>query len=217
MALLPPGVTVLRHGVPAVQRIAPALTGRAEVIGRHACDHGRFAALVEQVLAGMGPDVGRVVRDKNGRVARDQDAARIGVLAQALPLHVKTPLHETPETGLGFGFALQGVQCCRVTARARHGPLRPGFSVAIVQHHEQRIVVQPVSVAPAKFGQRRALRVVGTLLKAEPGAAQRCQAVRKHALEVAALRIEAGVLDRRQPSAGHQIVEIHQPRAAGEG
>ena len=52
--------SVSRISVPAVERIAPALAGRAEVVGRHAGDDGRLAVVVELEQLAVAPDVGAV-------------------------------------------------------------------------------------------------------------------------------------------------------------
>ena len=95
--VLPPAVAAVGHGFPVVERVAPALAGGAEVVGRHAGHHGRPAGGVqhEQVLA--GPHLGALVGDEDRRVADDLHAAGMGMGAQRRPLSEEAPLAELPE------------------------------------------------------------------------------------------------------------------------
>src|SRR6185503_6555923 len=74
-AVDPPRVTVGRHALPAVERVAPALAGGAEVVRRHAGDVERPAALVEVEQLLMRPHVGAVVRDVDRQVAEQPHPA----------------------------------------------------------------------------------------------------------------------------------------------
>src|SRR5262249_39296872 len=74
------------HAFPVVKRIAPELSGAAEVIGRHACDDDGLTILVELKLLGVGPNVSGVLRDKDRQIANDADATLVGVSLQGKPL-----------------------------------------------------------------------------------------------------------------------------------
>ncbi len=100
-AVDPPAVAVLRHAVPAVERVAPALAGGAEVVGRHAGDVARPAALVEVEQLLMRPHVGAVVRDVDRQVAEQADTAPRGGAAQLPPLGEEEELHEAVVARLG--------------------------------------------------------------------------------------------------------------------
>ncbi len=93
-ALDPPVVAAGLERVPVVERIAPALAGFAESIGRNAGDHlGREIGLEAEDI-GMGPDIRAVVADKDGDIANDADAALGTVTPQRLPLLEEGKLQE---------------------------------------------------------------------------------------------------------------------------
>ena len=71
----PPVEAALAQHAPLVERVAPALAGRGEVVGRDAGDADRAALLVKLEDLGVGPDVGAVVVDEDGDVAEDADAS----------------------------------------------------------------------------------------------------------------------------------------------
>jgi hypothetical protein len=50
-----------------------------------------------------------------------------------------------------------------------------------------------------------------------PGRTKRAQPIRNHAGEVAVAGVETGVWQGCQPTASHQVVQVHQPGAAGKG
>ncbi len=73
-----PGRLVLR---PAVLRVAPKLAGLAEHVRRTAGLRLRSSGGVEVEEARVGPDVAAIVRDEEGAVADEPDAAVVGVAA----------------------------------------------------------------------------------------------------------------------------------------
>ena len=79
----PPVEAALAQQAPLVERVAPALAGDGEVVGRDAGDADGVALLVELEELGVGPDVGAVVVDEDGDVAEDADVFGGAVLAQA--------------------------------------------------------------------------------------------------------------------------------------
>src|SRR6266849_4172242 len=74
------------HGSPLVQRVAPQLTGGAEIVRRHAGHDDREPMLVELEQVLVGPHVGAIVRDKDRNVANDGDPALVRLSAQSTPL-----------------------------------------------------------------------------------------------------------------------------------
>ena len=85
----PPVEALLLVDVPAVERIAPALTRLAEVVGRDAGHHCRPAASVELEELGAAPHVGAVVGDEDRQVADDRDAEIVGPATKPRPLVVE--------------------------------------------------------------------------------------------------------------------------------
>ncbi len=71
IAIDPPGKIVFDHVIPVVNRIAPELTGSAEIIGRHSGNYSRRAGFVEFEIFGMAPDIRGIVSNKNRHVTDD--------------------------------------------------------------------------------------------------------------------------------------------------
>ena len=91
-AIHPPGETGFCEDLPLVQGIAPALAGGGEVVGWDAGDADGREVRVELKELGVGPDVGRIVIDKDGDVADETNVACGTILAQGTPLFVKGEL-----------------------------------------------------------------------------------------------------------------------------
>ena len=85
-ALNPPLVSAGSQHVPAIDRIPPKLSGSAEIIRRHAGNHGRLSLIIEIEQIGMSPDVRAVVRNIDGDIAHETDAALLAILPETLPL-----------------------------------------------------------------------------------------------------------------------------------
>ena len=81
-----PAVAARGKRVPVIDRIAPALSLRAEVVRRHTGDDARPALGIEQEQLRVGPHVARVRRDEEGQVADQAHAFRTRVGLQARPL-----------------------------------------------------------------------------------------------------------------------------------
>src|SRR4029079_6256745 len=99
-AVAPPGIAGGGVARPVVERIAPALSGRAEIVRRYSGDDRRVTRGVELEEVAMRPDVRRVVRHVDRHVAENRDAALSGGFAQLLPLASEDELHETMEGAL---------------------------------------------------------------------------------------------------------------------
>ena len=153
-ALDPPGEAGARHRIPAVERVAPALAGGAEVVGRHPGDECRRAVLGEEEQLRMAPDVGAVVGHEDRHVAHEGDAAAMGVLAQREPLAEERVLHEAVERDL---VGVRGALRLERRRLAHHDGLVPrsprSAAVRFLLRHEQREVVEPRFVRAAKGGE----------------------------------------------------------------
>jgi hypothetical protein len=82
----PPAVAFGAHGAPVVERIRPQLAGRAERVGRRAGDR---AALEE---LGARAVVRAALRDVDGEIAEDADAALTRICTQRFPLALEPHL-----------------------------------------------------------------------------------------------------------------------------
>ncbi len=76
-AVDPPVEAALGQHIPAIERVAPALAGGREVVGRHAGDANGLQVLVQLEEIGVNPDVGRIHVDEDGHVAEDADSAAL--------------------------------------------------------------------------------------------------------------------------------------------
>jgi hypothetical protein len=147
-------------------------------------------------------------------------AARLRLRAQPLPLHVKAPLHEVPKVQLGSGLAAQRRERLRVAPSVGRGPAVPGLAVALVQQHEQGVVIEPMRLRLHEVGQRLPLGLTRARHEALPGRAQGRRTPGQHARKVAMLgRKGRRVLQRCcvEPAAAHQVIQVHEPGAAGKG
>ena len=134
-----PRVALPRHHVPPVDREAPVLAGRAEGVGRDA--HPR----VEAEVAAPGPHVGGVRRHHEREVAPELDAERARGGAGAAPLLLGLPLEPGEEQDLAREPSARVGERVRIAVAQRLRPVRPGAptQLAVVQRHEERVVVEP--------------------------------------------------------------------------
>src|SRR5262249_16417311 len=93
-ALDPPVVAVSAHRVPVVERIAPALAGGTEGIGRNAGDDFGSEISLEAIEFLVGPDIGAVVINKDCDIAHDADRCAGAVLADCAPLLPEKKLND---------------------------------------------------------------------------------------------------------------------------
>ncbi len=151
-ALHPPCVAVAAWRAPAVQRVAPALAGGAEEVGRHAGHHRRAAvgAQLEQRL--VGPDLGTVVGDEDRHVADDLHATLVGIVLQLQPLAEENTTGRTSRRPRARRAPASLPPAPRHRARPAGAARRtsPAAASASLKRHEQRIVVQPAVVARAE-------------------------------------------------------------------
>src|SRR5581483_6661441 len=85
-ALAPPAEAGRAVHGPVVQRVPPALAGRAERVG------GRTGHLTAREQLRPAGDIGTAVRDVDGQIADQPDAALSGVVPQLPPLPLEAHL-----------------------------------------------------------------------------------------------------------------------------
>ena len=141
----PPGVILGSHLLPAVERIAPSLAQRPQIVGRHTGHHSWLEICVQVVKVGTRPAIGAVMGDENRQVAHDGHTLAVRIGLQRSRLDVKLPLHELPEGDFSGMGPARRQHCLGIAPCQARRPIPPGRSVqGRADCHEQRIVVKPV-------------------------------------------------------------------------
>src|SRR4029453_13697859 len=89
----PPLIARLRHFLPTINGIAPALAGGTEIIGWHAGHDQRVTLLIEVEQVSIGPHLGTVVFHIDGHVSNNAYALLMAVSPQRGPLLEEGILH----------------------------------------------------------------------------------------------------------------------------
>ena len=106
----PPGKTILLHHLPVIVRVAPALAGFREIIGRHP-GHDRHIKLSIQLKPlGMRPHIYAIVSNKNRDIAKQLDATLVGIGFKLRPLLKKHVLGEFNQCQLFLVRSGKGLQ-----------------------------------------------------------------------------------------------------------
>ena len=217
----PPGKAFVRHAVPAVQRVAPALAVGRVVVWRHAGHGGQAVFRVHLVQVGPGPDVGAVVRHEDGHVAHQQHTALMGVGAQAGHLLVEAPLHEGVFSSLLCQALLRLRQGCGFAADQLGFPIPPGLAaVLVLQCGEERPFGQPAAFAALPAFERLLVFVVAVGQETSGGFAHSLPAPGNDAGVVHTRLVETwrpGDGLGGQPAPVHQGLQRHHQTAAGKG
>ncbi len=90
----PPAIAVASQRVPSIDRIAPQLARRAEIIRRNARHSSRISASVQVKVLRIGPDIGAIVSDINRQIAHDAHSALPRIFSQRSPLCEENELKE---------------------------------------------------------------------------------------------------------------------------
>ncbi len=151
-AIDPPVAVVLEQHIPAIERVAPALAGLAEVVGRNAGDADGREIGVKLEEVGVSPDIGAVVGDKDGDIADEADGAVAAVMAQGLPLPVKGELDDAFHLKRGGELGAEPRERLWAAVRDFFGPGVPGSGgMLTAQDIEENKIVEPVGVVRAVF------------------------------------------------------------------
>src|SRR5664279_3708242 len=105
-AVDPPRISALRHRLPSIKWIAPALSVFAEKVRGHPRNYFRLKFGIETKQMGMSPDVGAVEIHKDRDIADDVDGLLYTVGAQGLPLFVKKELKGATHSELVLHFGV---------------------------------------------------------------------------------------------------------------
>ena len=147
-AFHPPAVAVLFMCFPVIERIAPQLSGGAEIIGRHAGHLQRVAPGVQTEHVLVRPDVRTVPAGEDRNISNDGDAFFIGIFLQIVPLAVKQELDEPIVIHFMFQnrapfFPLRSIRILQ--AVFPFIPWKP--FVKLFSGHKQTVIRQPEFVA----------------------------------------------------------------------
>ena len=85
-AFQPPGIPAGPVDFPLVQRIAPQLAGRGEIIRRHARHDGWLAVFIQVEQVGMRPHIRRIIGHEDRDIADDLHALFMCIGVQRIPL-----------------------------------------------------------------------------------------------------------------------------------
>src|ERR1700686_5938870 len=147
----PPRISPLLHHVPAIKRVAPALTVFTEKIGRHAGNDFGIEVGIQTKQIGVGPDVGAVKIHKDRDVAHDANRMLSAIGSKRLPLFEKKKLHDAADIEIFEHFRVRVLDRRRIAMSQFAGPVVPGFQLETrAQTIEENEVVEPPSVLAAE-------------------------------------------------------------------
>ena len=160
--------------LPVIQRVAPQLPVRGEIVGRHAGNGFGVAVTVDFQDFPVRPGVRAVERNIDRHVTEQLNTLLMGVGAQHFPLVVEQELQDLDVCNLAVGSCLQLGQCVRVAVHVFRIPLRPrSLAMLRFEYAEKCIVVQPGRVVPGDEGVAgRPQRVVRPIFEAAGGGSQ---------------------------------------------
>ena len=148
----PPIEAALLQQRPLVQRIAPALPRRGEVVRRHAGYTRRPPAFVQFEDLRVGPHVRTVVGDEDCDIAQDADLALGTIAAQRRPLLLEEELDYLLDRQLAPRLVHDGGQGIGVAESVLFGPVNPAFQTKpATQYGEQCPVGEPRNVVLSEF------------------------------------------------------------------
>ena len=216
-ALLPPGVAVLTHPIPVIERISPELAVLREIIGRAAGHTGRRSGLVELEQRRIRPDIAGIIGHIDRQVTDDLDSLLVDVASQSLPLLIEQVLQVGKEPTILRKRDAIGLQCAR---SAQANLLRPGLPrahiIGTLERHIHGIVLDP-RVCLAELAQRVGVTVAAALI----GLVEQVKAHREleaviHAFAVGRPvdRIDLLLLEQAVPD---QRVKVNKIRVSGAG
>ena len=130
---------------PVIDRVAPQLTGSAEIIRRNPRNYFGEAVLVQLEHLWFRPDIGTVRGDEDRDIPDEVDSLVIGIFFQSEPLLEEYPLKEFLISDLVFQFpgdhSLLGFCGFPVFLL----PLQPADSfLGCLDGHEHGIIVKPL-------------------------------------------------------------------------
>ena len=215
----PPIEAAFPEHLPPIQRIAPALAGRAEIIRRHPRHADRLALLIQLKQLRVRPHVRRIIGNKDGDVAHQLDAALGAVSAQVQPLIIKRELDRFFHLQR-FGILLAELRKRRgIAVGQRTRPIGPySICMLLTQNNKRNIVVEPRSLLAAKLLKTRPLSVLVLCQKVCSSLMQQRQFLLLHLVEVdGGRRPRQAELIAIEPAPIGQHVQAYQERVSRGG
>jgi len=164
--LNPPGIAILRHQVPAIERVAPELAGGAEVVRRHTGSQRRLAAFVEIEQLGMQPHCSAIECNEYGHVAEKPDAAVVAILLEPGPLFEKLVLLVFVPRDFACQLLAPALDSCGTPQFYVILPHIPGLkTMGFFQGRIKRIAVEPRGFVTAEGVEPGSLSRRGFLLE----------------------------------------------------
>ena len=215
----PPAIAIRAHLIPAVERIAPKLTVRAEGIRRNACHRGGRVRFIQLEVLRPCPNVRGIHGDINGQVADQLHVVRSRIRLERIPLAIEQVLHKGQEFHIRAEALPPGLNGFRLAqADVRILPLCPGaHAKVLLERHEQRIIRQPCSIFFRKrCGLRTEVRICPVKRPAQHGQAGGVNLPVIHARRVIP-PVHSGNLLRCEKPLFHKGVKVDQVRVPREG
>ena len=152
-ALYPPLVAVLLHLVPVVERVAPELTRRREIVRRHTRNAARVSSLVKLKQLGLRPDVGAVGRNVYRNVADNAYSVLVAVAPERVPLMEKQILNKLYVVDFLAQLVGVALNCFGVAQLYVIVPKRPRLARELpFKRGEKRVVVKPIRLLADECG-----------------------------------------------------------------
>src|SRR6202140_2003128 len=147
----PPRISPLLHHVPAIKRVAPALTVFTEKIGRHAGNDFGIEVGIQTKQIGVGPDIGAVKIHKDRDVAHDANRMLSAIDSKRLPLFEEKKLHGAADIEIFEHFRVRVLNRRRIAMSQFVGPAVPALQLETrAQTIEENEVIEPPLVLPAE-------------------------------------------------------------------
>src|ERR1700692_3188140 len=147
----PPRISPLLHHVPAIKRMAPALTVFTEKIGRNAGDDFGIEVGIQTKQIGVGPDVSAVEIHKDRDVAHNANRMLSAIGSKRLPLFEEEKLSGAADIEIVEHFRVSLLDRRRIAMSQFAGPVVPAFQLETrAQAIEENEVIEPPLVLAAE-------------------------------------------------------------------
>src|SRR5690625_6252281 len=214
------GVVVLLHHLPAVDRIAPALPGLAEVIRWHSRNKRRVTVLIEVEQLWISPDVGAVMRHVTRQVTENADVALVTIGFEPRPLLMKQKLPGLLAPAVGRSVTAQRLHRVIMPLCEFGRPVGPGSAFeSSSQRHELGVVIEPVCIGLGIALERISIDAAMPALEIVEGKAEQTHARWNEIVEVDLIGCRSALRHHvisRDQSELVQVVDTNKERVGRE-